>query len=452
MLLKVLWVFITPVLALFLGRFLPKDLNLPLYSPVYRWSLLFFVVPGIVWIACFLKNRQRTCLILSVTTIGALITGPATVHISKAIWVDHHFLNFSFTDGTIYGQILGIVSLAFVAEGIRYATLHHCLQHKDADSPWGIPFICISVCIGTAIGIFLVTLDLNSTPILTAGVLSEYAAIFCKQITLACIWVATLRQQVSTRVLSKYKIINDMLCIFFVALAHITISLALQKSSSLGFVIVFFSLAGVLLAVLYAKISDPKPEFRSFTKSSLSLYLTFTVFSLLAYRVVASPHLSQFSQLGLQFEYPSHWKNLQPIENQKESIGDNPFQLKQSSSHFEIVSIADPSARIEIRIADKYEGSMLRSSLHMQRVAQYGDHQWILQESQYDHHGKDWRKTHFTYPYHLALGSPPIILHGIEFAIVEGDHLYVVTLHSKPHEIQSLNKLVAPTLNASPIE
>ena len=57
-----------------------------------------------------------------------------------------------------------------------------------------------------------------------------------------------------------------------------------------------------------------------------------------------------------------------------------------------------------------------------------------------------------TYPYHFGLGTPAEILHGIEYAIVDGKHLYVVTVHAREDQTKSIDSIVSRSLQSSAVE
>ena len=447
---KVVWPLCVAPLALSLNLLLFDKIESPPAWENRHWFAALFLLPSVFWLACWLKSKHYALLVFGASLLGFGVVAPLFYFVSQAVWIDHQLLTLPSSEHRFDGSALGLFAIAGLSECIRYSVLLYALNFKERASQKSVFLTCTSLAIGAAAGGLFCKMAFENTALFSPVVLGDFAHLFSKELAISSLWFVCITRRDALSPLPRFPLLIDFIWFALLIFAQALLSGWFQISTGIVLPVIFCTLVALWghFSVFKSPLSKNAPTL--FNIKILALICSLIAITLIVYRLFSSPQKALLSVKGLTFDYPAHWINLNP--KGAESPPSSPFGITQKTDHFEIVSPSDRASRIEIRVADKYEGAMLRSSLHMHRASRFGDHQWILSESNFDHGGRDWHRTHFSYPYHYQLGSPAQILHGIEYAIVDGNHLYVVTLHSRQGQTKSLDAIVSSSLQSSAVE
>lgn len=204
----------------------------------------------------------------------------------------------------------------------------------------------------------------------------------------------------------------------------------------------------------------------------------------LIYRASTSPTLIRFQREALSFERPRGWLPPEPVPAAEPRLAsridplplpppeepapetgrkgkaapDEPIEPDPEPSapppateqpdifHVVYTAPVDPTARLEIRIAERPHYSNLRGTRSFSRRTRYGELYWAAEGRRVTIHGHDWLRTRFRYAHKPGEGGAPQIASAIEYATVLGKRLYVVTVHGDDRQVRHLDDLIAPTL------
>lgn len=172
-------------------------------------------------------------------------------------------------------------------------------------------------------------------------------------------------------------------------------------------------------------------------------------------RHLTDPDMRQVSRLGLGFAVPSGWP--EPIAGEDLRGGligatligaDDGSEPDRTSGLRNVVytSPTDPSAGIEIRIAERSTEGSLRSSLALARIGQHGEALWAAPSVDQTIGGRDWVRTRYRYAFEFRGVDEPRVVTAVEYATINGALVYVVTLRGEPTATARLEHLIIPTL------
>jgi hypothetical protein len=181
---------------------------------------------------------------------------------------------------------------------------------------------------------------------------------------------------------------------------------------------------------------------------------------LVVQRALVAPSLLPIDQLGLRLERPAAWLPARRIGPPTAGLaahiggsGDGAAPahvevaaVRRRTHHVFYQSAIEPTARIEVRISERSEGGDLRSALLLGRMSRHGDSHWAAGSTERTMGGRDWIRTRYRYPFKVSEGDAPVIATAIEFATVNGQLMYVVTLHGSDQTARRLERLIVPTL------
>ncbi|HEU5057501.1 MAG TPA: hypothetical protein VFU21_13295, partial [Kofleriaceae bacterium] len=173
------------------------------------------------------------------------------------------------------------------------------------------------------------------------------------------------------------------------------------------------------------------------------------------HRVLAAPALVPVDELGLHLARPKHW--LAPVKVDPPAAGLAAGVEGGASArpgpvlrHVVYQSAIAATARLEIRIAERPVTSPLRSALVLGRISRYGESFTPAESTERTIGGRDWIRTQYRYPFKAAPGDVPVIATAIELATLNGQVMYVVTLHGDEKTARRLEALLVPTLKVDP--
>ena len=160
--------------------------------------------------------------------------------------------------------------------------------------------------------------------------------------------------------------------------------------------------------------------------------------SWLAYGAITKPARAEYREQGLTFDYPRGWL---PSRASDSAPGGLPV-------HAWLQPVDEPLTRLEVRIENKpAAGVPLQSVLELSRIRAFGQLYQQLSSDELAQGGKTWRRTRFSYAYKPTPDDAPRVATAVELAAVNGDLLYVVTLHGEKPRVDELEAELLDTID-----
>jgi hypothetical protein len=150
----------------------------------------------------------------------------------------------------------------------------------------------------------------------------------------------------------------------------------------------------------------------------------------IATRSLAAPELATFARRGLSVSVPAGWFPRDP--------GERSFPATVSFR-----SARAASEWLEIRLAPRplVDGALV-SVLDLERSQRFGAFYTSFGSSQRQVGGSQWARTQYAHAHVAAEGDAPQVLHGVDYAQVRGDTLYVVSVHAPEDRVGELEELL----------
>ena len=178
------------------------------------------------------------------------------------------------------------------------------------------------------------------------------------------------------------------------------------------------------------------------------------------HRGLVTPPNNTFDKHGLHFEYLRAYFKLEvtplpaprlardpaggivppknPAPDDDKSIG--------GLYHAEMSTTAGGSSRIDVLIDKKPSWSNIVTGLELDRRTRWGELYTLDDSSVRSIGGHDWLRTAYTFAHARAKNDTPRVEHAVEYATIDRDQEYVVTVFGTPAEIALVEDTVAPTL------
>ena len=151
------------------------------------------------------------------------------------------------------------------------------------------------------------------------------------------------------------------------------------------------------------------------------------------YRQATVQELTTFDRQGLTFTYPKGWFPNDPT----------PEAFPVSVSFADI----DPTTKVEVRISKKpaFDGP-IESVLDLSRSRQYGELYRKFTTEKRTVAGKEWIRSDFAYAFKKSDDDTPRVASAVEYATVNNENLYVVTVHGPSDQVKGLEHDVLGTV------
>jgi hypothetical protein len=154
----------------------------------------------------------------------------------------------------------------------------------------------------------------------------------------------------------------------------------------------------------------------------------------LSYRQVTAQQLATFDRQGLTFTYPKGW-----------------FPNDPTPEAFPVaVSFAaiDPTTKVEVHVSKKpaFDGP-IESVLDLSRSRQYGELYKKFSTEKRTIAGKEWLRSDFSYAFKKSDDDTPRVASAVEYATVNNENLYVVTIHGPSDKVRGLEHDVLGTVS-----
>jgi len=160
---------------------------------------------------------------------------------------------------------------------------------------------------------------------------------------------------------------------------------------------------------------------------------------------------------GLAFERPRGWLTSPagplPAPRIAHDVGPPAARSGSGSApyHVELTSTSplDPTARVEVLIDRKPAWSNIVTGLDLDRRTRWGELYFLDDSSVRSVEDHQWLRTAYRFAHTPDRGDVPRIDQAVEYATIDREQLYVVTLFGTPSEIDRLEQVVAPTLRVA---
>ncbi|MGE3547413.1 MAG: S1C family serine protease, partial [Kofleriaceae bacterium] len=173
------------------------------------------------------------------------------------------------------------------------------------------------------------------------------------------------------------------------------------------------------------------------------------------------PPTVQFSVRGLTFERPKAWIQPEPMQlpaprivrelGAESAAPSSLYAVEFSSSiaHEDTrrkTTDQKPPPRLEVIIDTKPAWSNIVTGLDLDRRTRWGELYSLEDSSVSSIAGHDWLRTAYRYAHTVAKGDVPRVDRAIEYATIDREQIYVVTMFGTPAELDEIEQVITPTL------
>ncbi|MBA3821132.1 MAG: trypsin-like peptidase domain-containing protein, partial [Deltaproteobacteria bacterium] len=167
------------------------------------------------------------------------------------------------------------------------------------------------------------------------------------------------------------------------------------------------------------------------------------------HRGLVTPPTVTFAERGLEFEHSQAWLAPEPMPTPPPRIARDPLGQPPkpgTAYHVAFTSSLDPNARIEVLIDKKPAWSNIVTGLELDRRSRYGELYTLDDSSIRSIEDQDWLRTAYRYAHTIDKGDEPRVDRAVEYATIDREQLYVITLFGSASQLDRIEEVVAPTL------
>jgi S1-C subfamily serine protease len=220
------------------------------------------------------------------------------------------------------------------------------------------------------------------------------------------------------------------------------------------------AIAAAAIARLRARARTDLAELRvHYQRHDILVLVIAFVIILVAGRVherIVTPPTQPFDpggEHGLSFEHPRGWLATVDgaLPSPRIAHETAPSSGKPSTTlvHVELASTLDPTARIEVLIDKKPAWSNIVTGLDLDRRTRWGELYSLDDSSVPSIEDHQWLRTAYRFAHAVDKGDVPRIDRAVEYATIDREQIYVITLFGTPGELDRLEEVVAPTLKVA---
>jgi hypothetical protein len=179
----------------------------------------------------------------------------------------------------------------------------------------------------------------------------------------------------------------------------------------------------------------------------------------LSHRRLTAPTMTRFVHRGLAFERPA--RLLGPptdvavppsvLTGLSGVVGEGD-RGPAAPERFHKTFPYGPLMRLEVLIDRRPAYKGLATWLKLARQTRYGDYLWFASAAVRTINGREWHRVEFVYAVEATAGDAPQIATGVEYATVNEDSIYVVTMHGTAGEAAWLESQILGTLSVVAVE
>jgi S1-C subfamily serine protease len=164
---------------------------------------------------------------------------------------------------------------------------------------------------------------------------------------------------------------------------------------------------------------------------------------------LATPENEQFSQRGLTFERPTTFLRPEPLPMISPRLVRDltgAGKTKDENLYYAEMTAPGSTAHIEVLIDKKPTWSNIVTSLELDRRSRWGELYRLDASSVESIAGHDWLRTAYRYAHVPEKNDDPRVDRAIEYATIDRDQIYVITLLGSDAELAQLEEVVPRTL------
>ncbi len=117
--------------------------------------------------------------------------------------------------------------------------------------------------------------------------------------------------------------------------------------------------------------------------------------------------------------------------------------------HVELTSSIDPTAKLEVLIDKKPSWSNIVTGLELDRRTRWGELYTLDDSSVRSIASHEWLRTEYHYAHGAKGDAPRVSDHAIEYATIDRDQIYVITMFGTPAAEARVEDVVAPSLQVA---
>lgn len=166
---------------------------------------------------------------------------------------------------------------------------------------------------------------------------------------------------------------------------------------------------------------------------------------------LVTPAHKKFDQHGLVFEHPAGWLVTEgvPVPAPRllhDALGG--AAKDDALYHAELTESGGGTGKLEVLVDKKPAWSNIVTGLELDRRTRWGELYRLDDSSVRSIAGHDWLRTAYHYA-HAEKDDVPRVDHAVEYATIDREQLYVITLFGTPGELDRLEEIVEPTLRVA---
>jgi S1-C subfamily serine protease len=157
---------------------------------------------------------------------------------------------------------------------------------------------------------------------------------------------------------------------------------------------------------------------------------------------------------GLSFVHPAAWLRAEPMPVPAPRLVHDITPISVASHepppyHVELTSSSDPDARIEVLVDKRPAWSNIVTGLDLDRRTRWGELYSLDDSDVKSIEGHQWLRTEYRYAHVTGVGDEPRVDRAVEYATLDREQIYIVTLFGTPAEIDRMEDVVAPSLHVA---
>ncbi|MBV8758155.1 MAG: trypsin-like peptidase domain-containing protein [Deltaproteobacteria bacterium] len=166
---------------------------------------------------------------------------------------------------------------------------------------------------------------------------------------------------------------------------------------------------------------------------------------------LVTPAHKKFDQHGLVFDHPSGWLVTErvpvpPPRLLHDALGG--AAKDDALYHAELTESGGGTGKLEVLVDKKPAWSNIVTGLELDRRTRWGELYRLDDSSVRSIAGHDWLRTAYHYA-HAEKDDVPRVDHAVEYATIDREQLYVLTLFGTPGELERLEEIVEPSLRVA---
>ncbi|HSD89316.1 MAG TPA: trypsin-like peptidase domain-containing protein, partial [Kofleriaceae bacterium] len=183
----------------------------------------------------------------------------------------------------------------------------------------------------------------------------------------------------------------------------------------------------------------------------LVLLLAFVIIVIMGrvHRGLVTPPNEAFSEHGLTFKHSTAWLRPEVLPMVAPRLVRDPSgsaPTKDENLYHVEMSAIGSNAKIEVLIDKKPAWSNIVTGLELDRRSRWGELYSLDASSVRSIAGHDWLRTAYRYAHTGEKGDIPRVDRAVEYATIDRDQIYVITLFGTPLEIEQIEDVVGPSL------